>query len=129
MLFQTPFDKTRDKRDHALLEFELHHLYHIYWFLWRQLSWKKSLLVMCKVLRMFVNILTADHKYFLANRDIWRKPIQRQLFQNWKTFFQFVLALLKTRLNFEHFQKKKITLISPVFPELRIPNNCVRIPI
>ena len=61
---------------------------------------------MCKILRMFVNILTSDDKCFLLNRDNLRQPIQMQLSQKQKIFSQFVAAILKSRLNFEHFLKK-----------------------
>ena len=61
---------------------------------------------MCKILRMFVNILTSDDKCFLLNRDNIRQPIQMQLSQKQKNFSQFVAAILKSRLNFEHFLKK-----------------------
>ena len=59
-----------------------------------------------KVLRMFVNILTANDKYSLLNRDNLRQPIQMQLSHKQKTFSEFVSAFLKERLNFQHFQKK-----------------------
>ena len=55
---------------------------------------------------MFVNILTADHKYSRLNRDNFRQPIQMQLSQKQKTFSQFVSAFLKSIFNFEHFEKK-----------------------
>ena len=61
---------------------------------------------MCKILRMFVNILTSDDKCFLLKRDNLRQPIQMQLSQKKKNFSQFVAAILKSRLNFEHFLKK-----------------------
>ena len=74
---------------------------------------------------MFVNILTADDKYSLLNRDNLRQPIQMQLSQKHKTFSQFVAAFLKARLNFEHFQKK-MTLIAHVFWKLWTPKTVVR---
>ena len=52
---------------------------------------------------MFVNILTTDDKYSLLNRDNLRQPIQMQLSQKEKTFFQFFYAIWKSRLNFEQF--------------------------
>ena len=61
---------------------------------------------MCKILRMFVNILTSDDKCFLLKRDNLRQPIQMQISQKQKNFSQFVAAILKSRLNFEHFLKK-----------------------
>ena len=48
--------------------------------------------------------LTAHGKYPLLNADNLRQPIQMQLSQKQKTFYQFVSSLLKARLNFEHFQ-------------------------
>ena len=44
---------------------------------------------MCKTLRMFVNILTADDKLFLLNRENLRQPIQMQLYEKQNTFSQF----------------------------------------
>ena len=101
------------------------YLYHIYWSLCREFNWKKSLLVICKLLRMFVKILTADDKYSLLNRNIWRTPFQMQLSQKQKIFSQFVSAFLKCWLNFEQF-KTKMTLIADVFPKLRIPKSKVK---
>ena len=34
------------------------------------------------------------------------QPIHMQLFQKLKTFCQFFIAFSKSRLNFEHFEKK-----------------------
>ena len=42
-------------------------------------SWKKSLLVICKIFGLFVNTLTANCKDSLFNRDNLRQPIQMQL--------------------------------------------------
>ena len=70
------------------------------------MSWKKYVLVISKVLRMFVNILTADDKCFLLNRENLRQPIQMQLSEKQNTFSHFFSQIFKSRLNFEHFQKK-----------------------
>ena len=100
------FDKQHGKGDQTLLRSEWHHLYHIYWSLGRQLSWKKSLLVICKFLRLFLNTLTAHDKYSLLNRDNLRQPIEMQLSQKQETFSEIVSAFLKSILNVKHFQKK-----------------------
>ena len=81
--------------------------------------------MICKVLRMFVNIFTADYKYCLLNRDNLREPIQTELSKKQKTFSQFVAAFLKYRLNFEQFLRK-MTFITDVFPKLRTPKNVVK---
>ena len=95
------------KGEKTLLKSEPHHLYHIYWSLWRQLSWKKCLLVICTVLKIFLNILTGDDKYFLVNRDNLRQPIQMQLSQKQKTSSEFVSVFFKFISNFEHFLKEE----------------------
>ena len=70
------------------------------------MSWKKSLLVILKMLRLFINTLTADGKYSLFNRDSLTQPIQMHLFQKQKLVSQFFPPVVKCNLNFEHFQKE-----------------------
>ena len=100
------FGKQHGNRAKTLLKFAWQHIYHIYWSLWRQLTCKKSLLVICKISRLFPNTLSADGKYSLLNRDNLTQPIQMQLSRKQKTFSEFFSAFLKSSLNFEHFQKK-----------------------
>ena len=64
------------------------------------------MLVLCKMLRLFVTTMTAYDKYSLLNRDNLTEPIQILLSQKQKTFSRSFPAFLKSRLNFEHFQKK-----------------------
>ena len=64
------------------------------------------MLVLCNILRLFVNTLTVDDKYSLLNRDNLTKSIQTLLSQKQKTISQFFSSFLKSTLNFEHFQKK-----------------------
>ena len=64
------------------------------------------MLVLCKILRLFVNTLTADDKYSLLNRDNLTQSIQTLLSQKEKTFSRIFSSFLKSTLNFEHFQKK-----------------------
>ena len=100
------FGKHHAKRAQTLLKFAWQNLYHIYWSLWRQLTFKKFLLVICKISRLFPNTLSADGKYSLLNRDNLTQPIQMQVSRKQKTFSQFFSAFLKSSLNFEHFSKK-----------------------
>ena len=65
-----------------------------------------SLLVLCKILRLFVNILTVDDKYSLLNRGNLTQPIQIIVSQKQKFFSQFFSEYLKSTLNCKHFQKK-----------------------
>ena len=83
------------------------------------------MLVLCKILRLFVNTLTDDDKYCLLYRDNLTQPIQILLSQKQKTFSQFFSPFLKFTLNFEHFQKK-LTFIADVFPKLPSPKKVIR---
>ena len=68
---------------------------------------KKSLLVLNKILRLFVIILTTDDKHYMVNRDNLTQPIQKPLPQKQKIFSQFFFAFLKSILNFQHLPKKE----------------------
>ena len=64
------------------------------------------MLVLCKILRLFLSILTDDGKYCLLYRENLTQAIQILLSQKQKTFSQFFSAFLKSPLNFEHSGKK-----------------------
>ena len=64
------------------------------------------MLVLCKILRLFVSILSVDDKYCLLCRHNLTQAIQILLSQKKKTFSQFFSAFLKSTLNFEHSRKK-----------------------
>ena len=85
--------------------------------------WRKSLLVIHQIPRLFVNTLTVDEKHYLLNRDNVTEPIQMQLSKKEKTFPQIIFEFFKSILNFEHLPKK-MTLIAYVFPEYRFPKTC-----
>ena len=104
--FKGSFKKQHGKCAQTLLKFAWQYLYHIYWSLWRQLTFKKFLLVICKISRLFPNTLCADAKYSRLNRDNLMQPIQMELSRKQKTFSELLCAFLKSHLNFEHFQKK-----------------------
>ena len=104
--FRLPFQKEHGKRVSTLFIFERQHLYHIYWSTRRQFSCKKSLLVICKSLRLFVNTRSAVDKCSLPNRDNFMQLIHMQLSQKIKTFSLFFNVFWKSRLSFEHFQNK-----------------------
>ena len=88
------------------------------------MPWKKSLLVIHKVLRLFANTLIVDHKDYLLNRDNLTQPIQMQLYQEQKIFSEFFLAFLKSILNFTHLPKND-ALIADVFGQIWVPENIV----
>ena len=104
--FRLHFQKEHGKRVSTLFKFERQHLYHIYWSTGMHFSCKKSLLVICKSFRLFFNTMSAVDKCCLPNRDNLMLSIHMQLSQKFKTFSRIFCAVSKSRLNFEHFQKK-----------------------
>ena len=64
------------------------------------------MLVLCKFLRLFVKRLTDDEKYSLFYREYLTQQGQILLSKKKKTFSELFYALLKSRSNFTHFQKK-----------------------
>ena len=105
-LFKGSFKKQHGKCSQKLLKCQGQPIYHIYWSLLTQFTCKKSLLVTCKISRLFPNTLSADGKYFLLIRDNLTQRIQKKVSRNQKTFSRFSSAFLKSCLNFEHFFKK-----------------------
>ena len=89
--FRLPFQKEHGKGVSTLFKFERQHLYEIYWASGRQFSCKKSLSVRCKILRLFVNTMSAVDKCSLPIRDNLVEPIHMQLSQKLKTFCSFIL--------------------------------------
>ena len=106
--FRSPFNRQHGKWSQDPLKSARQHLYHIYWSLWWKLSWRKSLLVICKILGLFLNTLTAVDEYSLLYSNNLTKPIQMELFKKQKTVCQLFAACLK----FWTFWKKKCSCIS-----------------
>ena len=123
--FKGSFKKQHGKCAQTLLKCEEQLLYHFYWWKFRQLSYKKSPLVIWKISILFINTLSADGKYSLLKRGNSTQPIQMQLSRKQKTFSDFFFVFLESSWNFEHFAKKRMTLLAEVFPKLRTPKNMV----
>ena len=90
-----------------------------------QFSCKKSLLVTCKSLRLFVKAMHAVGNCSLPHRDNLMQPIQMQLSQKRKTFCSFILHFRNLLYILDIF-RKKMTLIAYLFPRLRPAKNVVR---
>ena len=80
----------------------------------------------CKILRLFVNTFTADDKDSVLNREYLTHTINMQLSQKIKTLSETFSGFWKSRLNFEHIKKKRMTLLGHVFPKLWTSKNVVR---
>ena len=105
--FKGSFKKQHGKCTQTLFKFAWQNIYRIYWSLWRQLTFKNFLLVICKILRLFPNTLSANGKYSLPNRDNLTQPIHMQLSRKRKTFFQFFPCIFKIYFKFWTFSKKR----------------------
>ena len=64
------------------------------------------MLVLCKILRLFVNTFLDDDNYSLLYKDNLTQPIQIRLCEKPKTLSEFFFAFLKFKLNFDHLKKK-----------------------
>ena len=104
--FNGSFGKQYGKRAQTLLKFAWQYLYHIYWWLWRQLTRKKSAFVTCEISGLLPNTLRAKSRYSLLNSVNLTQPFQKQLSPKQKIFSHFLAAFLKSSLNFEYFLKK-----------------------
>ena len=83
-----PFDKWHDKRVETVLKSERQHQYNIYWSLLNHFSRKKFRLVICKILRLFLNPQTGEDKFSLLNRDNLYQQLQMQISLK-KSFLNF----------------------------------------
>ena len=105
--FRLPFQKEHGKRVSTMFKFERQNLYHIHWLTRRQFSSKKSLLVLWKSSRLFVNTTSAVDKCSLPNRDNLMQPIHRILSKKTKKFFSIFSWIFKISLKFWTFSKKR----------------------
>ena len=87
------------------------------------MHWKKSLLVIHKILGRFVNTLAINDKHYLLNRDNLTQPFQIQLSQKQEIFSQFFFAFLKSIFN---ICQNRMTLIADVFREILAAKNMGR---
>ena len=60
-------------------------------------------------LRLFVNILTANHKYSLCNKENLQESLQMLLSKKQNVFSEFLPVFLKSTSNFKHFERNKNT--------------------
>ena len=98
--FRGYFGERHGERQEALLKSGWQDLYDSHWSLLKQLGWKKSLLMICKVLKLFVNALTARDKYSLRDRHNLMQPIQMQLSEKEKAWSQFFFSIFEIYIKF-----------------------------
>ena len=123
--FKGLFDKWHGKRVETLLKSERQYLYHIYWSFWSEFSRKKCVLVIFKIIRLLFKPLTSNGKNSLLKCGNLLQHLQMQLSQKQK-ILNFFFAFFQFRFTFERFQRKKMTLTSYVFLNLRTRKYVVR---
>ena len=93
--FRKPFHPENAKVAQILMKSAQHYFYQIFSSICGKLRSIMSLLVMCEVLGLFVNTLSADDKYSLCNSEKLPQPIQMQLSKKHKFFLIFWIFLLQ----------------------------------
>ena len=71
----------------------------------KKIELEKVSLSVCKILGLFVNTMTAYEKNSLLNIEILKKPVEMQSSSKPEIFSDLFSSFLKSRLNFEHFEK------------------------
>ena len=88
-------------------------------------SWKKSPLVLCKILGLFVNTLTADGKYSVLKKDNLAQSFRCNDLTTGNFFSIFVAHFLNLDQTLYIFRKKS-SLRGYVFRELRTAKDVIR---
>ena len=83
--FRTPFGNQLINWFQTPLKVATHHYYPFFPWISGQLSWKKTALLWLKILRHFVNTLTADDKYSCHNMQNFQQQLQTLLSQKRRT--------------------------------------------
>ena len=74
--------------------------------IWGRTSRKRLVLVRSEVLGQFVNTMTAVYYYFRKNLENLPHQVQTQISLKQKPFSAFSIALMKSTLNLQYFEKK-----------------------
>ena len=89
--FRESVEKQHGKCAQRFLKFEGEPIYHIYCSLGAQLSYKKSVLVICKISKLFPHTLSADGKYSPLIETIQGKEFRWNYLEKRNLFFNFFL--------------------------------------
>ena len=79
------------KESHTLLLSARQRFYHIFWSLWRKLSWKMSLLVIFEILRLFVTHWLPMTSILFSIGSIYCNQIKCNYLRNKKNFLKLLL--------------------------------------
>ena len=89
---RTVMDSQQVKISKRCLKSARHYFCHIFWSLWKEITSKDSLLLVSQILRLLVNILTPDDKYFVSVKSsLWRNQFKCNYLEIKKYFPSFLL--------------------------------------
>ena len=104
--FRNSFDNQDFKESQTLVKSASEHLHHIFSSLQETLILKIPLLVICEMLAIFRNTLTANDNFPVQASENLSSPIQMQQSLKPKTFSNLLDPFLESTSNFKHFEKK-----------------------
>ena len=103
---RTPFDSQHVKGSQTLVKSTSEQFHHYFSSLWDTLIRKISPLVICQILGVFLNKLTANDKYLVLDCVNLSNPIQVQLSLEPTIFSDFFVSFLESTSNFKHYEQK-----------------------
>ena len=121
--FRKSFGSERVNESEKLLKSAERYFFSIFSSFREKLSFKKLFLIRSETLGLLVNTLTANYEYSRGNRENLPLQIQIQLSKKPLIFCSFFFAFLESALNFQCSEKKKMSLIGPVFLKILTPKD------
>ena len=104
--FRKPFGNQRVNGFQTPLKVATHDYYPFFPWISGKLNWKNTVLISIKILRLFINTLTADDKYSCRNMKNFLQQVQTLLSQTRNTLSGFFIAFQKSAWNLQYFEKK-----------------------
>ena len=123
--FSTTQDSQLFKGSQTLLKSTRQQFDHLWSSLWETFSCRESFLVISQIVRPFLNTWSPDEKYFPGNKENLRQPIQMKLSEKLNISFQFFTAFVRSRFNFEHFEKKRSVSQLMSFRNCKLRKTCL----
>ena len=90
----------------TLLKSSRQYFRHIFWSLWKKMSSKSSVLVVCEILRLFVNILKPNEKYSLSVKARVSRNQFKSNYLKSKNIFRIFFFFSETYIKFSILWKK-----------------------
>ena len=101
--FRNCFDNQHVKESQSPVKSAKEDIHRIFSSLWETLIWKISPLVICQILGVFCNTLTANDNFSVQDFGNLSSPIQMELYLKPTIFTDFFVSFLETISNFKHF--------------------------